>query len=1186
MAAKTHRKSKLAISLFTMVLAISVEWSDALARPRAIWDNGGTGNLWSTGYNWYGSGGYPDNTPPDSNTHAFISMAGVSAPLIDSTVTALAYSVLVLGDYFMGTDSQLHITGGTLNATDSISIGDNGTLTITGGTINSGSYLLIAGGGISGSNAATVNLYSGTLDANDLINVGDNGIVTITGGVINCGGDLLITGERIFDSNAGRINLYGGTITVNGGFEISDLGLMDITKGTLLAISSESPPSYIEDLIANDLITAYGSTDDNDVIVGTVNIGGTDYTSVTAVTPPPLLVPAQYSTIQAAIDDSNNGNIVIVADGNHTGPGNYNVDFKGKTITVRSENGPDNCIIDCQNAGRGFHFHNGEGPGSILDGFTITNGYAQSAGGGIFCEQSSPTITNCTIRANNVTAEPGDIPHGAGISCLDSSPIIVDCRVIGNTGIGNCFGGGISCYGSSPLIKNCLISENSAARGGAISCSRGGHSTVINSLMTGNYAQEYGGAIAAQLDCSLNIINCTMSGNSAGRGGAMDLLGITATITNSILWANSPSEITSTSPGRVLVTYSNVKGGWYGQGNIDAEPLFASPGDYHLVFGSSCIDAGTNNPPGGLPITDLDGISRPFDGDYDGNSVADMGTYEFHRGPGNPILALTPARFRFTCPLGGPDPNDRILYIWNAGGGLLNWQIAEDANWLQVQPLSGSSSGEIDEAVISVDANGLASDKYNCVLTVSDPCDSNNVRFVSVTFRVGPTLYVPADYNNIQAAIDAAFDGDEVIVADGVYTGEGNHDIDFQGKAITVRSENGPNDCVIDCQGTTQNSHRGFYFHSCENEDSILDGFTIINGYYSEGVLPEGGAIFCLNACTNPTIRNCVIRENTAHSGGGISCYGSSPKIMNCIIIDNYAYSDKGGGIFCWSHSNAKIIGCTICDNQARFQGGGVYFYAGSPVLTNSILWGNTADNNLQQIKTTYIPSCNLSVTYCNVQGGWSGAGNINTDPCFIDSSAGDYHLLPILPCLDAGDPNYSPAPHEFDIDGEPRVMGGRVDIGADEVSDMLADFDDDGIIYTQDLSLLSQKWLSTSGDQTWDDVYDLNLDSAVDFTDFASFAKGWDRELDTEEPTIPSNLAVTDVTITTVSLDWQSSMDNMRVVGYKVYRDGSYIGWTPSTNFTDNELDPGTVYTYAVSAYDLNYNESSLSTPCQTTTK
>ncbi|MHC4640846.1 MAG: right-handed parallel beta-helix repeat-containing protein [Planctomycetota bacterium] len=787
--------------------------------------------------------------------------------------------------------------------------------------------------------------------------------------------------------------------------------------------------------------------------------------------------PADFNNIQAAINDANDGDTIIVADGTYTGDGNRDIEFLGKEIVLRSENGPENCIIDCQHYGRGFHFNNDEDPNSILDGFTIKNGYAQSYGGGILCEQSSPTI--------------------------------VDCRVIGNTGIGNCFGGGISCYyWSSPLIKNCLISENSAAYGGAISCSSSSGPTIVNCLLIGNDAKEYGGGIYCIVNyLTPNIINCTISNNTAYGGGALDLRSSTAKITNCIFWGNSPSEIFSFSTNDAAVTYSNIQGGWYGEGNIDAEPLFASPGDYHLVFGSPCIDAGTNNPPGGLSITDLDGNNRPFDGDYDGNSVADMGAYEFHRGPENPILALTPAKFRFIFPLGGPDPSDKILYIWNAGGGLLNWQIAADSNWLKVHPISGESSGEIDEAVLSVDANGLDIGKYDCVLTVSDPCDSNNVRFVPVMLSVGP-LYVPDDYNNIQTAINAAFDGDEVIVADGVYTGKGNHDIDFQGKAITVRSENGPNDCVIDCQGTTQNSHRGFYFHSCENEDSILDGFTIINGYSSEGVLPLGGAIFCLNACTNPTIRNCIIRENTAGSGGGIYCYSSSPTIMNCIITDNYAYHDKGGGIVCWDHSNAKIIGCTIVNNEAKYFGGGTYFYAGNPVLTNSILWGNTANNSLQQIKTPYNPPTNLSVTYCNVQGGWPGVGNIDADPYFVDEINGDFHLksqagrwdanseswvrdASTSPCVDAGNPGCP-------VSDEPAPNGNRRNMGAyggtTEASKSpgngrnIADLTNDWAVDSNDLKVFADYWLQMGECIPGD----FDRSQFVDFNDFAILGGQW----------------------------------------------------------------------------------------------
>ncbi len=91
-------------------------------------------------------------------------------------------------------------------------------------------------------------------------------------------------------------------------------------------------------------------------------------------------------------------------------------------------------------------------------------------------------------------------------------------------------------------------------------------------------------------------------------------------------------------------------------------------------------------------------------------------------------------------------------------------------------------------------------------------------------------IHVPADYPTIQAGIDAAVDGDEVLVADGVYTGDGNRDLDFHGKPITVRSNFGRPNCIIDCDGTVEEPHRGFYFHSGETADSVAQGFRIRNG--------------------------------------------------------------------------------------------------------------------------------------------------------------------------------------------------------------------------------------------------------------------------------------------------------------------------------------------------------------------
>lgn len=111
----------------------------------------------------------------------------------------------------------------------------------------------------------------------------------------------------------------------------------------------------------------------------------------------------------------------------------------------------------------------------------------------------------------------------------------------------------------------------------------------------------------------------------------------------------------------------------------------------------------------------------------------------------------------------------------------------------------------------------------------------------------------------IQACIDAASDGDTVLVADGIYTGDGNRDIDFRGKVITVKSENDAENCIIDCEGTKEEPHRGFYFHSGESDKSIVDGFTIKNGY-------------------GP--RN-QYRDVSESVGGAVYCYNSSPKISN-----------------------------------------------------------------------------------------------------------------------------------------------------------------------------------------------------------------------------------------------------------------------------------------------------------------
>ena len=103
---------------------------------------------------------------------------------------------------------------------------------------------------------------------------------------------------------------------------------------------------------------------------------------------------------------------------------------------------------------------------------------------------------------------------------------------------------------------------------------------------------------------------------------------------------------------------------------------------------------------------------------------------------------------------------------------------------------------------------------------------------ILVSLGLAETIYVPSDYPDIQAAVDYATDGDEILLADGVFTGLGNYDINMLGKAITVRSQNGnPDDCVIDIPGQHNGvSQRGFLFLSGEDSDCVVRDLTIMNG--------------------------------------------------------------------------------------------------------------------------------------------------------------------------------------------------------------------------------------------------------------------------------------------------------------------------------------------------------------------
>ncbi len=422
-------------------------------------------------------------------------------------------------------------------------------------------------------------------------------------------------------------------------------------------------------------------------------------------------VPIPYPTIQEAIDAAETGDTVLVAPGTYTGPGNKNIEFTLNVITVMSEAGASTTVIDCLNEGRGFRIVGGSGTGSIIDGFTITNGN-EGDGGGIYCYSSYPIIRNCILDGNNTASSGGGIfcfgtsdtntveiddcifknnhsNSGAGIYCTHASPEITNCFIEGNSV--NLWGGGIHCHTSSPTITNCEILGNAASErgggiycdgnslpritdctisgnstlddGGGISCSGNSNPNISSCFIAQNIALDNGGAIWCYnsdpeiTNCMIfentadnvgggaflnsnsdpKITHCTITDNSAGvnGGGICCDYGSSPIIKNCILWNDSPQEFYIIS-GDPDVTYSDVQGGWPGEGNIDSDPLFVDPGsdDYHLQRGSPCIDAGID---AGVYI-DIDGDVRPWGEGFD------MGADECAENiPPDPFSLLSPA---------------------------------------------------------------------------------------------------------------------------------------------------------------------------------------------------------------------------------------------------------------------------------------------------------------------------------------------------------------------------------------------------------------------------------------------------------------------------------------------------------------------------------------------------------------
>jgi len=339
-------------------------------------------------------------------------------------------------------------------------------------------------------------------------------------------------------------------------------------------------------------------------------------------------------------------------------------------------------------------------------------------------------------------------------------------------------------------------------------------------------------------------------------------------------------------------------------------------------------------------------------------------------------------------------------------------------------------------------------------------------------FAYSATIEVPKDYTTIQAAIDASVNGDTVLVAPGTYI----ENIDFKGKAITVKSSGGAEVTVIDGGNPINPDYRSVViFQNGESFDSVLDGFTLTNGHGTKKSInsSRGGGIYCYVA--EPVIVNNIISGNMADDGGGICCASSSAIIMNNAIFENKAVmsygggicnigggaygeimnntiygnsANYGGGIYCYGQSHLHITNNTVCGNKAN-SGGGIFCMCEAVlIISNTILW----DNSSSQGSNIFIKDVILDplgyasrvyINNSNVKNGknsvhvdpygflkW-GQGIIDSDPLFVDEADMDFHLTFPSPCKDTGDNKFVTVLTDFE--GDPRIASGPVDMGADE---------------------------------------------------------------------------------------------------------------------------------------------------------
>jgi hypothetical protein len=648
------------------------------------------------------------------------------------------------------------------------------------------------------------------------------------------------------------------------------------------------------------------------------------WTQVSAQT---LYVPsAEYNTIQSAINDTNDGDAIVVSAGTYQ----ENINFLGKAITVRSVDPNDPNVVAATiidgsnpidpNVGSVVTFNNGEDTNSVLSGFTIQNGSGQTDqtvtwrlwtgnngdGGGALCTGASPTITKNVFK--NCTAEYG----GGGIFCHNNASPIITHNTFQNNYAG-WYGGAI--FGRlqcSPTISNNTFKENQCKYlGGAVYLADHSYSKITNNWFEKNNSEiAYAGAIFYFVSSSPAIAcNFFISNTAKTTGSAINMVaGTSGIIINNYFRGNA----SQASNGAAIKISS------------DSYDLIAN----NVI--AENVGVGISTESGAAPIVKNNDVWGNTISNYDGTLGDQTGI--------NGNISEDPKI--------EPELPEPFTYFF---------ELNPDSPCID----TGSN--------VSV-PSWLTSDYDGTSRVVNDAVD------------IGPQEYhslrVPQDFDTIQGAINAAQSGDEIVVMPGLY----RENIDFLTKNIRLRSLN-----FFDPNCVAQTVIDGNGVNSCikilagQNESTAVAGLWIQNGHGQFGggihvgnsVGPRlmynyitnntafkpqgsttggyGGGIDCRNYSYAEVVNNTITGNFAEVAGGGVHIGpGSSCLIQNNRILENRTIGEAGGGIYCYDKTTAWIIGNEIIGNIAETaNGGGIWQWESPGLIEDNIIVGNIATPTL-----------------------------------------------------------------------------------------------------------------------------------------------------------------------------------------------------------------------------------------------